>query len=88
MLKSLFILMLAALMAVVGFYYENQARFETGTDSTLVAATVVNAVPEPERVSDVDRESIDRAENNTGPRHANETDNSEADEATIQLFQH
>lgn len=88
MLKSLFILMLVALMAAVGFYYEKQAGFETGTDSTLVAATVVNVVPEPERVSDVDRESIDRAENNTEPRHANETDNSEADEATIQLFQH
>jgi len=80
--------MLVTLMAAVGFYYENQAGLEAGTDNTLVAATVVNTAPEPERASDVDRESIDRAENDTMPEHAEETDNSEADEETNQPFQH
>lgn len=88
MLRSLFILMLVALMAAVGFYYENQARPEAGTHSILGAATVVNTVPEPVRASDNDRESSDHAENGAESLRADDKDNSEADEETIQLFQH
>jgi len=88
MLRSLFILLLVSLMAAVGFYYENQARLETGTDSILGAATVVNTVPEPEQASDIDRELINLAENATESLHADDTDNSEADEETVQPFQH
>jgi len=62
MLRSLFILMLAGLMAAVGFYYENLAgeslaNGEAGKDNILVAATAVRKVSEPVRASDIDCES-------------------------------
>jgi hypothetical protein len=41
MLRSIFILMLVAFMASVGFYYENQATLESGIDIKLVAATAM-----------------------------------------------
>jgi hypothetical protein len=54
MLRSIFILMLVAFMASVGFYYENQVdggliASESGIDHGLVAATAIGqaAVPVP-----------------------------------------
>lgn len=66
MLKSLFILMIVALMAAVGLYYEDQAGasragMQSGTDSILTAATAVRKVSVPEPVSGVNLEALDRA---------------------------
>jgi hypothetical protein len=74
MLRSLFILMLVGLMAAVGFYYENQAGESladqgAGKDSILVAATAVRKVPEPERISGIDCESLDSESPDCGEKH-------------------
>jgi hypothetical protein len=97
MLRSLFILMLVGLMAAVGFYYENQASeslaiLETGTDSTLVAATAVRKVSEPERASDINCESLDLespdcGENGTGSQRTDDMHKSVMDEETIKPLQ-
>jgi predicted metalloendopeptidase len=61
MLKGLYILMFVTLMAVVGFYYENQVRLEAGTENNLVAATAVSKVSEPEQASGVNLGALDRS---------------------------
>ena len=97
MLRSLFILMLVGLMAAVGFYYENQAgeslaTLETGTDSTLVAATAVRKVSEPERASDInceslDLESLDCQENGAESQRTDDMHKSVMDEETTKPLQ-
>jgi hypothetical protein len=92
MLRSLFILMLVGLMAAVGVYYENQAgeslaTLETGTDSTLVAATAVRKVSEPERTSDINCESLDCQENGAESQRTHDMHKSVMDEETIKPLQ-
>ena len=92
MLRSLFILMLVGLMAAVGFYYENQAgeslaTLETGTDNTLVAATAVRIVSEPEQASDIDCESLDCGGNNTESQQTDDMHKSVMDEETVKPLQ-
>ncbi len=64
MLRSIFILMLAALMASVGLYYENQAGGgqtapEFGIDHTLAAATAIRRAAVPVRGEPELPEAID-----------------------------
>ncbi len=92
MLRSLFILMLVALMAAVGLYYENDANqsrvsLEAETDHVLVAATAVMKVSEPEQASDLDcaspdLESLSRRESGTESPPAGDTRNCELDQDT------
>jgi hypothetical protein len=98
MLRSLFILMLVGLMAVVGFYYENQAgesqvKLEAGTDNILVAATAIRTVAGPEQASDIGCETLDPGSLDCvgKPAGSEQTDNMHhngMDEETIKPFQH
>ncbi len=103
MLRSLFILMLVALMAAVGFYYENQAGEnlagpEAGTDNILVTATAVRKVAEPEPTSDTDcesqdtespdAESLDCGENGAEFQPTDDMHNSGMDEETFKPLPH
>ena len=63
MLRSIFILMLVALMASVGMHYENQAggsqaTLESGIDHRLVAATTIRRTAMPVRSSPEPHEAI------------------------------
>ena len=87
MLRSPFILMLVALMAAVGLYYENdvnQSRvsLEAGTDHVSVAATAVMNVSEPEQASYLDCESLISRESGTESPRTEDTRNCELDEET------
>ncbi len=64
MLRSIFILMLVAFMALIGVYYENQAggsqaTLESGIDHSLVAATTIRRTAVPVRSSPELHEAID-----------------------------
>jgi hypothetical protein len=93
MLRSLFILMLVALMAAVGFYYENQASesqagLEPGADNILVAATAVKKVSEPEQAPGVKPGILDHCENDSKTRQAGDICNNSPDEETINPPKH
>ncbi len=60
MFKSLFILALVAVMALVGFYYEKQAALEAGRDTVLVAATAIRIDSEQKLASGVNLDALDR----------------------------
>ena len=63
MLRSLFILMLVAIMAAVGFYYERQAGLSSGNADYALAGTALRPATAP--VSGIDLGALDR---DTAPR--------------------